>query len=218
MKEEQKQLSFLFYTSWKEQIDELDDQELRRFINNLINYHNDQEIDLPTRTEMFLWRGILPALIKNQSNWNRKRTAAIENGKKGGAPKGNDNARKQPKTTQDNLKQPKQGVKSKESSVNSQVLTVKSQESSVNSQVSSVNSQVSSVNSQLENISEEMITAYNNTHYSEILENDEYSIEQKKALVKRIVDKLNSNEMDADYFMCRGTMDVNEKLINNLIN
>ena len=155
MKEEQKQLSFLFYTSWKEQIDELDDQELRRFINNLINYHNDQEIDLPTRTEMFLWRGILPALQKNRSRWESRQIAASENGKRGGAPKGNDNARKQPKTTQNNpmgfletqnnLKQPKQGV-------NSKVLNVNSQMSNVNSQMSIEKSEVSRSNSILDNI------------------------------------------------------------------
>jgi hypothetical protein len=152
MKEEQKQLSFLFYTSWKEQIEEMNDDELRRFVNNLINYHTGDEVELITRIDKIIWNGVLPALIKNQSNWNRKRTAAIENGKKGGRPS-------KPTETQDNLKNPmgyletqhnpQKPVKSKVLNVNSQMSIEKSQMSNVNSQLSSVNSQVSSVNSQV---------------------------------------------------------------------
>jgi hypothetical protein len=145
MKEEQKQLSFLFYTSWKEQIEEMNDDELRRFINNLINYHTGDEVELITRIDKIIWNGVLPALIKNQSNWNRKRTAAIENGKKGGRPSKpteTDNL-KNPMgflETQDNLNNPQKPVKSKVLNVNSQMSIEKSQVSmlTLKSQVSTL--------------------------------------------------------------------------------
>ncbi len=141
MKEEQKQLSFLFYTSWKEQIEEMNDDELRRFVNNLINYHTGDEVELITRIDKIIWNGVLPALIKNQSNWNRKRTAAIENGKKGGRPS-------KPTETQDNLKNPMGYL---ETQHNPQK-PVKSKVLNVNSQMSIEKSEVSRSNSILDNI------------------------------------------------------------------
>ena len=141
MKEEQKQLSFLFYTSWKEQIEEMNDDELRRFVNNLINYHTGDEVELITRIDKIIWNGVLPALIKNQSNWNRKRTAAIENGKKGGRPS-------KPTETQDNLKNPMGYL---ETQHNPQK-PVKSKVLNVNSQMSIEKSQMSRSNSILDNI------------------------------------------------------------------
>jgi hypothetical protein len=144
MKEEQKQLSFLFYTSWKEQIEEMNDDELRRFINNLINYHTGDEVELITRIDKFIWNGVLPALIKNQSNWNRKRTAAIENGKKGGRPS-------KPTETQDNLKNP-MGYLETQHNLNNPQKPVKSKVLNVNSQMSIEKSEVSRSNSILDNI------------------------------------------------------------------
>jgi len=144
MKEEQKQLSFLFYTSWKDQIEEMNDDELRRFINNLINYHTGDEVELITRIDKFIWNGVLPALIKNQSNWNRKRTAAIENGKKGGRPS-------KPTETQDNLKNP-MGYLETQHNLNNPQKPVKSKVLNVNSQMSIEKSEVSRSNSILDNI------------------------------------------------------------------
>jgi len=46
------------------------------------------------------WTLIKPTLDNSLSRY----TAAVENGKKGGAPKGNNNAKKQPKTTQEQPK------------------------------------------------------------------------------------------------------------------
>jgi len=159
MKEEQKQLSFLFYTSWKDQIEEMNDDELRRFINNLINYHTGDEVELITRIDKFIWNGVLPALIKNQSNWNRKRTAAIENGKKGGRPKNNpvgfletQLVSNYPNLSQPKLNIPQKPVKSKVLNVNSQMSNVNSQMSIEKSEVSNVNSQMSRSNSILDNI------------------------------------------------------------------
>jgi hypothetical protein len=99
--------SFLFYLNWKDQIDDLDDQELRRLINNLIKYHSGEEVDLQTKIDRLVWKGILPGLEANQDKYEKKVQANRENGKLGGAPKGNQNASKE-KTTQINPEQPKQ--------------------------------------------------------------------------------------------------------------
>jgi len=100
-------LSFMFYLNWKDQIDELDDQELRRLINNLINYHKGEEVVLETKIDKLVWQGILPGLQANESKYAKRGEANRENGKLGGAPKGNQNASKE-KTTQINPEQPKQ--------------------------------------------------------------------------------------------------------------
>lgn len=99
--------AFMFYLNWKKQIDELDDQELRRLINNLIKYHLGEDIDLPTKSDRLVWQGILPGLETNQDKYEKRVQANRENGKLGGAPKGNQNASKD-KTTQINPEQPKQ--------------------------------------------------------------------------------------------------------------
>lgn len=99
--------AFLFYLSWEKQIDDLDNIELRRLIYNLIKYHSGEEIDLPTKTDRLAWHGILPGLEVNQDKYEKKVQANRENGKLGGAPKGNQNASKE-KTTQNDPEQPKQ--------------------------------------------------------------------------------------------------------------
>lgn len=96
--------AFMFYMNWKKQIDELDDQELRRLINNLINYHLDEEIELLTKVDKLVWNGILPGLEANQDKYEKRILANRENGSKGGAPEGNQNARKD----KNNPNQPKQ--------------------------------------------------------------------------------------------------------------
>lgn len=96
--------SFMFYMNWKKQIDELDDQELRRLINNLINYHLGEEIELLTKVDKLVWNGILPGLEANQDKYEKRVKANRENSKLGGAPEGNQNARKD----KNNPNQPKQ--------------------------------------------------------------------------------------------------------------
>lgn len=88
--------------NWEEQIDEMTNVEMRRFIKNLCRHSNDEEVELPTRIERAFWNGILPALEINKSKYEKKVEASKENGKLGGAPKGNQNARKE-ETTQNNL-------------------------------------------------------------------------------------------------------------------
>lgn len=112
--------SFLFYLNWKDQIDDLDDQELRRLINNLIKYHSGEEVNLQTKVDRLVWNGILPGLESNLDKWDRKVQANRENGKLGGVPKGNQNASKE-KTTQINPEQSKQPDKREKINENSKM-------------------------------------------------------------------------------------------------
>ena len=91
--------AFMFYLNWVDLIEEFDDQELRRFINNLVKYHQGEEVVLETKTDRLVWHVILPALQVNEAKYKKKVEANRENGKQGGAPFGNQNASKN-KTTQ----------------------------------------------------------------------------------------------------------------------
>jgi hypothetical protein len=86
--------TFLFYTSWKKNIDIMDDVELRRFINNLINYTEGNEIQLPTRIDQMVWNDVVELLNHNENKRQRIIEKRREAGKKGGAPVGNNNAQK----------------------------------------------------------------------------------------------------------------------------
>jgi hypothetical protein len=79
--------SFVFYLSWKEMIKSLSDEELRRFINNLISWHQGEGIKLTTSTESAIWSLIEPALVTNNEKWNSRANSSRENGKFGGRPK-----------------------------------------------------------------------------------------------------------------------------------
>ena len=79
--------SFLFYQSWKTQIDILDDSELRKFINNLLSYHDGGEVVLESKYDKLLWNGVLPGLEVNNLKYQKTIERNRENGKKGGRPK-----------------------------------------------------------------------------------------------------------------------------------
>ena len=114
-------LSFVFYLSWKTQIDEMNDEELRRFIDNLIKWHQGGDVSLPTREDRFIWNGVLPALESNEKKYVERAGASRENGKLGGRPP------KVEKTqlTQQVIKEPKKPVKSKKLNVESEKLNNK---------------------------------------------------------------------------------------------
>lgn len=105
----------MFYLSWKSQVDILNDKELRRFINNLIQYHDGGEIELKSKTDKLVWNGILPALEVNDSKYKSRVEASRENGKKGGRPP------KEPETqeTKQVFEKPKEPDNSEKKIVNS---------------------------------------------------------------------------------------------------
>jgi len=100
----------MFYLSWKSQVDILNDKELRRFINNLIQYHDGGDIELKSKTDKLVWNGILPALEVNNSKYNSRVEASRENGKKGGRP----SKEKTTQETQQVFEKPKEPDNSKE--------------------------------------------------------------------------------------------------------
>jgi hypothetical protein len=80
--------SFMFYLNWEKQIELLSDEQLRRFVMNLIKYHSDRndELELKNKEDELLWIGILPALEVNDSKWKKKAEASVKNGSLGGRP------------------------------------------------------------------------------------------------------------------------------------
>lgn len=96
--------SFIIFTEYEDKLKKLSDEQMGRLFRAIFEYERAGvvETELDQLTEM--------AFSFIASDLDRARTKyekCVENGKKGGAPCGNDNAKKQPKTTQNNLKQPK---------------------------------------------------------------------------------------------------------------
>ena len=100
--------NLIFMPSYKDSIRPLDDENRLLMYDALVDYAVDGiEPNLPPLLNA-LFLAFKPIIDNSISNYD----AAVENGKKGGAPKGNQNARKypkkkQPKTTQNNPDQPK---------------------------------------------------------------------------------------------------------------
>ena len=109
--------SFMFYLNWIDQINELDDVELRRLINNLVKYHRKEAVELVTKADRLVWQGILPGLQTNEARYERKVAANRANGQLGGAPPGNGNARKD-KTTQSTQNNPNNLIIDKREEIN----------------------------------------------------------------------------------------------------
>lgn len=77
--------SFVFYTSWNEAIKKMDDQQLRRFIDNLCNYAEGNKVYLDGIVDEIMWSQVKPLLDHNET----KRQRRIEGGRKGGLTKPN---------------------------------------------------------------------------------------------------------------------------------
>jgi hypothetical protein len=85
----------MFYLNWKSQLDVLSDKELRRFINNLISWHQNEEIELKTKADLLVWNGVLPGLETNIKKYEESAERSRNNGKKssGRPPKGKETQR-----------------------------------------------------------------------------------------------------------------------------
>ena len=105
MKTEKK--SFIIYQSWEDSFNLLNCEEQSQFIKNLFMFHRGEEPILNTPMLSIFWKSIEYNLYENDKRYKTSR----ENGKLGGAPKGNKNALKlieqpnQPKTTEEQPKQ-----------------------------------------------------------------------------------------------------------------
>ncbi|MEI8203915.1 MAG: DUF6291 domain-containing protein [Bacteroidota bacterium] len=133
-------IRFLFYVNWREQIELLDDSEVRRFINNLCNYAEAKEPELQTKADKLVWNGVLPALEVNMKKYNAKVESNRVNGRLGGAPVGNQNARRT-ETTQNNPNNPIID--------NSKMITVNSEMEIDNSKLNNDNSELVIDNNEL---------------------------------------------------------------------
>lgn len=147
------QTSFMFYFSWKRQLNKLNDAEFRNAVENLINYHTGEEIKfISDKVEMFYESTLIPLEV-NQTKWLNKAAANQENGKKGGRPR-------KPTETQEThmvLEKPKKPTESrKELNVNSEILNDNSQLSNVENELLDINCEKPNVESQLSDVNMEI--------------------------------------------------------------
>jgi hypothetical protein len=142
----------MFYLNWKTQLDILSDKELRRFINNLISWHQDENVELKTKTDSLVWNGVLPALEVNDDKWNSRADKSRENGKLGGRP-----PKEITQETKQVISEPKKPVNSKLLIDNSEMEIEKGKEVNVESELTIVNGQMSTGN-QINNSGESIST------------------------------------------------------------
>ncbi len=92
--------SVIILRSYWESIKDLPDDKQLLFLKTIIEYGMDNIEPEFTGMEKSFWIQIKTTIDSSIKRYN----ASVENGKKGGAPKGNNNAKKQPETTQEQPK------------------------------------------------------------------------------------------------------------------
>lgn len=121
--------NFMVDTALKDCVNILSDTRAGKLFKLLFEYAENQDIDqsqLDSAVKL-AFNAFKPGIDKGRKKYlsviNRNR----ENGKKGGAPKGNQNARKQPKTTQNNptVKKTTQTTQNKQNKLNKSKLISK---------------------------------------------------------------------------------------------
>lgn len=95
------------WDSYSEYFEPLSDAEVGRLVRAMINYSKDGTLPQLSGNERFVWGPIRREMDEDAEKMESFISKQAENGKKGGAPVGNSNARKQPKTTQNSPNQPK---------------------------------------------------------------------------------------------------------------
>jgi hypothetical protein len=92
--------SVIILRSYWESIKDLSDDKQLLFLKSIIEYGMNNIEPEFTGIEKSFWIQIKTTMDNSMKRYN----TSIENGKKGGAPKGNNNAKKQPKLTQEQPK------------------------------------------------------------------------------------------------------------------
>jgi hypothetical protein len=100
--EDKKTKNILLYESLWDSIQDLSNEEIAELFIGISNWREGIEPVFTQTTSKILFRQQLPLLEKQSKNYQTK----VENGRRGGAPQGNQNALKQPKTTEINQEQP----------------------------------------------------------------------------------------------------------------
>lgn len=82
--------TFIIRTEWAAAIFELDVNDRAIIFDNLFHFHmgNDDLIILNNLPLKLVWSLIQPNLLRNIDNYDKRRDTSVENGKKGGRPKG----------------------------------------------------------------------------------------------------------------------------------
>ena len=107
---------FLLYPNYKEQIDLLSVEEKAELLDAIFDYQNGIEVGELSGITRMAFSFIKSQFDRDNEAWENTKQARSEAGKKGGAPKGNSNAKKQPKqakgcfVNEEQPKQPKQAV------------------------------------------------------------------------------------------------------------
>lgn len=100
--------SFVFHLENREDLEDLSTEQIGEIFLAMIQYAEDgQEPAFDDPLLRTAWKPIRRRLRFDLDSYERQSKANKENGLKGGAPKGNKNAVKQPKTTENNRKQAK---------------------------------------------------------------------------------------------------------------
>lgn len=154
--------SFMFYLNWKTQLDILSDKELRRFIYNLISWHQDENVELNTKTDLLVWNGVLPALEVNDDKWNSRADKSRENGKRGGRPK-----KEITQETQQVISEPKKPVNSKLLNDNSEKVTEKGKEINVEGKLKNEKSKMLKEEGEMEEVNGKQVIDNTNKNNGE---------------------------------------------------
>lgn len=105
---------FFIKKEWGKLFERLSNEEIGLIIKNMYRLDDNEElIEMTLPAEMLFFGSIAPTQEFNRDRYERKITANRINGAKGGAPVGNQNARKQENTTQNNPNQHKDIVTEK---------------------------------------------------------------------------------------------------------
>jgi hypothetical protein len=99
---------FFVKKEWGKLFERLSNEEIGLIIKNMYRLDDNEElIEMTLPAEMLFFGSIAPTQEFNRDRYERKITANRMNGAKGGAPVGNQNARKQENITQNNPNQHK---------------------------------------------------------------------------------------------------------------
>ena len=95
--------AMLFYFEWEDSFEDLSDAEYRQMIQAIQAYaRTGEEPKFEDRTLRSVFKLVKKAVDRNTDRYAKKCEKNKENGRKGGAPKGNQNAKKTTETTQNN--------------------------------------------------------------------------------------------------------------------
>lgn len=92
--------SFVLYTNYYDILADLSNEKLGELFRAILEYKTTKKQPVVSVDLLVVFKFIKNQLDIDEEKYNKKRLKCSENGQKGGAPKGNQNAKKQPKTTQ----------------------------------------------------------------------------------------------------------------------